>query len=308
MRKVIGVGETILDILFKNGQPFRAVPGGSVFNGFVSLSRAGIPVEFISELGRDKIGQIIRDFMDENGLTTDYVDCFPMGKSPISLAFLDDDRNAEYLFYKDYPSQRLEVMYPKIEANDIFIFGSYYALNPALRGRILELLEYAAERKAIIYYDPNFRNAHAHEAMKLKSSFLENFEFSDIIRGSDEDFKNIFGHADMREIYENEIRFYCNTLITTNGDRGVDLFYGNNSLHIDSESTEVASTIGAGDNFNAGILLGLIKHHVYRENLKDMTEEDWEKVIRCGIDFATESCKTYENYVSREFAAGYMGQ
>lgn len=37
MRKVIGIGETILDIIFKNDQPHTAVPGGSVFNGLVSL-------------------------------------------------------------------------------------------------------------------------------------------------------------------------------------------------------------------------------------------------------------------------------
>lgn len=37
MRKVIGIGETVLDIIFKNGKPTEAVPGGSTFNGIVSL-------------------------------------------------------------------------------------------------------------------------------------------------------------------------------------------------------------------------------------------------------------------------------
>jgi hypothetical protein len=32
MRKVIGIGETILDIIFENEQPRRAVVGGSVLN------------------------------------------------------------------------------------------------------------------------------------------------------------------------------------------------------------------------------------------------------------------------------------
>ena len=35
MRKVIGIGETILDIIFRGDQPSAAVPGGSVFNGIV---------------------------------------------------------------------------------------------------------------------------------------------------------------------------------------------------------------------------------------------------------------------------------
>ena len=49
MRKVIGIGETILDILFKDSQPMAAVPGGSVFNGIISLGRLGVNVTFISE-------------------------------------------------------------------------------------------------------------------------------------------------------------------------------------------------------------------------------------------------------------------
>lgn len=39
MLRVIGIGETVLDILFKNDQPQKAVPGGSTFNSIVSLGR-----------------------------------------------------------------------------------------------------------------------------------------------------------------------------------------------------------------------------------------------------------------------------
>ena len=56
MRKVIGIGETILDIVFKNNQPTKAVPGGSVFNGLISLGRAGVDATLISEVGNDRVG------------------------------------------------------------------------------------------------------------------------------------------------------------------------------------------------------------------------------------------------------------
>ena len=102
MRKVIGIGETILDIIFRNNRPHTAVPGGSTFNGLISLGRLGVPVSFISEVGNDHVGDIIRDFMKENNISTRYVDRFPDGKSPISLAFLDNDSNADYTFYKVY--------------------------------------------------------------------------------------------------------------------------------------------------------------------------------------------------------------
>ena len=153
MRKVIGIGETILDIIFRGGQPTAAVPGGSVFNGIVSLGRIGVPICFISETGNDHVGNIILNFMRENNIPTDHVNVFPDGKSPVSLAFLNNRSDAEYIFYKDYPKQRLDVEYPQIQEDDIVIIGSYYALNPVLRDKVLELLERAHDMHAIIYYD-----------------------------------------------------------------------------------------------------------------------------------------------------------
>lgn len=305
MRKIIGIGESILDIIFKNNRPHTAVPGGSVFNGLVSLGRLGVPVSFISEVGNDKVGEIIRNFMEENHISTEFIDHFPNGKSPISLAFLDNDNNANYVFYKDYPAQRLDVALPPIQEDDILIFGSYYSLNPALRERIVEILQFAKEKKAIVYYDPNFRKAHAHEAIHLKPALLENLEYADIVRGSDEDFVNLFGEADTQQVYKNHIRFYCNRFISTHGAKGVHLYTNQLDEHFNAPAIQPVSTIGAGDNFNAGILFGLMKYGIRHNDLPTLGKETWEKVIRCGIDLSTEVCLSYDNYVSREFAERY---
>ena len=308
MRKVIGIGETILDIIFKENQPYKAVPGGSVFNGLISLSRLDIPVSFISEIGNDHVGDIIADFLKENKISTDYVDRFPDGKSPVSLAFLDNDNNANYIFYKDYPKQRLDVPLPRINEDDIFVFGSYYALNPVLRERMVEFLQYAKERKAIIYYDPNFRKAHAHEAIRLIPTVLDNLEYADIVRGSDEDFHNLFSKTESAHIYEAHIKFYCHDFITTHGPQGVNLFTDRFKLHYDSKPVVPVSTIGAGDNFNAGIIYGLLKYDVRHQDLKTLDKETWSKIIGCGIDLSTEVCQSYNNYISREFAHSYTQQ
>ena len=71
MRKIIGIGETILDIIFRNNQPSHAVPGGSTFNTLISLGRLGVPATFISEIGKDTVGDIIIDFMKKNGVCTE---------------------------------------------------------------------------------------------------------------------------------------------------------------------------------------------------------------------------------------------
>ncbi len=307
MRKIFGIGETILDIIFKDGAPHKAVPGGSVFNGLISLARTGLPVTFISEIGNDHVGDIIQAFMLENNLSTEYIDRFPDGKSPVSLAFLNEQNDASYLFYKDYPKQRLEVGFPRINEDDIFIFGSYYALNPVLRDRMVEFLQYAQERKAIIYYDINFRKAHAHEAIRLMPTVLDNLEYADIVKASDEDLMSLFGKTDVEEIYKDHIRFYCKNFIETQGAGEINLFTETQHEQYAVPPIQPVSTIGAGDNFNAGILFGLLKYEVTYEQLKSTDKSIWSKIIGCGIDFAAESCRSYDNYISREFAEKYAG-
>ena len=303
MRRVIGIGETILDILFKNNQPQAAVPGGSVFNGIVSLGRAGANVTFISEVGEDHVGKIILGFMKENGICTDNVMVYPERKSPVSLAFLNEKNDAEYSFYKDYPNLRLDIDMPKITAEDIVMFGSFYAVTPQLREKVKELLDNAREAGAIIYYDVNFRSTHAHEAIKLMPTILENFEYADIVRGSTEDFGNMFGMTDADKVYQQKVGFYCSRFICTNGSEKLCLRTKTLKKDYPVEPLQTVSTIGAGDNFNAGLVFGLLKNRIRRNDLDELNDTDWDKIIASGMSFSKEVCMSLNNYISKEFAA-----
>ena len=302
MRKVIGIGETILDIVFKNGQPNKAVPGGSVFNGLISLGRAGVDATLISEVGNDRVGDTILNFMKENGVKNDHVCVYPDSKSPVSLAFLNEKNDAEYIFYKDYPKLRLDVELPEINSDDIVMFGSFYAVSPLIRNKVKELLDKARSVGAIIYYDVNFRSTHKNDAIKLLPTILENFEYADIIRGSNEDFENMFGMTDADKIYKGKVAFYCPRFICTNGGESVCLRTSSLTKDYEVAPLQTVSTIGAGDNFNAGLVYGILKNRIRRADLDELTEEDWDKIIASGMAFSREVCVSLDNYVSKEFA------
>lgn len=305
MRKVIGIGETILDILFRDGQPQAAVPGGSVYNAVISLGRMGQNVTFISETGNDRVGEMILANMRENGVDTANVNVFPEGKSPVSLAFLNERNDAEYIFYKDYPRQRLEVNMPEISSDDIIMIGSYFAITPVLRDKVKELLDRAHDAGAIIYYDVNFRSTHANEAIKLMPTIIENFEYANILRGSTEDFQNMFRQPDADKVYSNHVGFYCPNFICTDADGDVRLRTKHVCKDYPVTPLKAVSTIGAGDNFNAGVVYGLLKYRVRRADLAELTEADWDAIICCGMDFSADVCKSVSNSVSKEFAESY---
>ena len=303
MRKVIGIGETVLDIIFRNNQPVSAVPGGSTFNAIISLGRCGVTTSFISETGNDRVGRNIIQFLKDNGCQADAVNVYPDSKSPISLAFLNDQNDAEYIFYKDHPNDRLDFTYPQVEADDLVLFGSYYALNPVIRPQVKGFLEYAHQRGAILYYDVNFRASHQHEVMKLTPNLLENFELADVVRGSSEDFDILFRKVDADSVYRSQISFYTKKFIYTQGGKPVELRAdGGFSKQYPVAAVKPVSTIGAGDNFNAGFLFGIIKNNIRRSDIANgLTEEQWDSVISSGLLFSKEVCSSLYNYISPEF-------
>lgn len=308
MRKIIGIGETVLDIIFKDGAVVKAVPGGSTFNSMMSLGRMGLNVSFISEVGNDKVGKMILDALRESGVDASSVCSFSDGKSPLSLAFLNSNNDAEYLFYKDYPNNRLEVEFPVINADDIVVYGSYFVLNPVLRNKTKAFLEYARECGAILYYDVNFRKNHVTERVKLGEAIIENLEFADIVRGSTEDFENLYSLSDAARIYKEKIKFYCPNFICTQGGGEVALFSKAGAKRYAPNKVNVVSTVGAGDNFNAGVVYGLVAGGIDREKLYSMSQDEWDKVARCGLDFSSHACTLLDNYVDKEWAEEYKKQ
>ena len=304
MRKVIGIGETVLDIIFKNEQPIGAVPGGSVFNGLISLGRSGINTTFISETGNDRVGRNIIQFLKDNHVDASNISVYPETKSPVSLAFLNDQNDAEYIFYKDHPHDRLDFVYPDIQPDDIVMYGSYYAVNPVIRPQMQSFLEYARSHGAILYYDVNFRASHRDEVMKLRANILENLEYADIVRGSKEDFEVMFNMKEAETVYRSQISFYCKNFIYTQGAEPLEVRgVGGLNKQYPVLPTETVSTIGAGDNFNAGFVLGMMKDGVTRENLENgLAEEQWDKLIEQAQQFSVNVCKSIHNSVDLTFA------
>lgn len=98
MRKVYTIGDCVLDIIFENNIPVEAKPGGSFLNSSVSLGRLGINVSLISELGNDRVGNQIKNFLLENGVDIKHISYFSDTNSNLALAFLDENKNADYSF------------------------------------------------------------------------------------------------------------------------------------------------------------------------------------------------------------------
>ena len=293
MQRVIGIGETVLDILFREDQPQTAVPGGSTFNSIVSLGRAGVECAMVTEVGGDHVGDLICRYLQENGVSPEYVCRHEKVKSPISLAFLDEHNDAQYIFYKDHASLSLDGKLPTFGKDDEVLYGSYFAINPVIRPVVGKLLRGAREAGAWLYYDVNFRKNYIADLLELMPHIEENMRLADVVRGSTEDFEYLYGLLDGEAIYE-RVRRYCPTLILTDGARPIRLYTPEGCKSYPVEKIATVSTIGAGDNFNAGYIYAKLKGLDDRIGMAQRWSQDVCRQMGNNIsDALVEYLKTY---------------
>lgn len=298
-RKVIGVGEAILDILFREGQPVAAVHGGSSFNSIISVGRAGVPCTFVGYTGADIVGRQTVDFLHANGVGTDHFQLRQGEKSAVSLAFLGENKDASYLFYREPSHVSSFWTLPTMERGDVLLFGSYYAVCTGMRPLIEQLLDRAAQAGAIVYYDINFRRNHKDELEFLMPVFLENFRQSTVIRSSADDIEVMFASRDARDIYNMYISRYCPFFICTAGAGQIIVCTPGGCYDFQAPPIEdVVSTVGAGDSFNAGFACALIWEGIMPEDLPLIGRDVWQRLVATACRFAGETCRSTENYIN----------
>lgn len=305
MRKVYTIGETVYDIIFKDGKPADAKPGGALLNSAVSLGRLGADVSLVGDLADDAVGKLILKFLSRNGVKTDNIFTYTDAHSRLALAFLDAENNAEYSFYKIRKKGKAELNYPEINKGDIVLFGSFYAIKPELHDDLTEFIEKARNAGAVIVYDPNFRKAHLKDLEQLRPMIIQNMELAHIVKGSDEDFLNVFGTDNAPNTYEKVGKLTDAVLIYTANRHGVWLHTNNLSKHYDALAIRPVSTIGAGDTFNSGIAYGILVDDLNFSSAHVISEKRWDTLIGTSIQFSGHVCMHYDNYISADFARHY---
>lgn len=306
-RRVIGIGETVLDIIIRNGKPEAAVPGGSTFNAMISLGRtlghltSPVPVTMITSIGDDAVSDIVTSFMLANNVSTEGVVRHQNSQSTVSLAMLDENNNARYEFFRDAHEHDFEAPQLSFSAGDVVLFGSFFAVNPKTGPVTRELVRRAREAGAIVYYDINFRKNHLADLPVLKGFIEENCAMSGIVRGSSEDIEAIYGTADAETVYREHISALCDTFICTKGALPAEVFTPAGRWEFPVVDVETVSTIGAGDNFNAGILYGLIVNGFAQSDVPCLDGDAWGRIVPVSMRFSAEVCSSLYNYVGEDF-------
>lgn len=298
---VYTLGESLLDILVDSISNITARPGGAMLNTAVSLGRSDVNVSLITELGDDSTSGQIISFLKSNNVFTDFIKIYKDNNTSLAIALLDENKKPKYTFIKNYPEDRKLSEIPNFNNGDILLFGSLYSLDKKIRNSILSIINGAIKKNATLIYDPNIRNIHHLKDKELMKSLLQNIKLSNIIKGSDEDFANIFGSSnqsvqisELRKLNKNAL------IIITLGADGVIADLEGQSIKLPAIKTKIISTIGAGDAFSAGIILALERQRLQNKSFKNTETNSVKDLLNSGLKYSAMVCNSLDNYIPKE--------
>ena len=295
MSKIFTIGDSVMDILFKDDKPMEALCGGSSLNASITLGRLGAPVSLVSQCSSDVVGEMICKFLTSNKVSDKYVTRVADLPSNLALAFLDNNNDARYSFYKNHKGD--SVNYPTdVNRGDIILLGSSFAIRREIRKPLVEFLNNAREKGALIIYDPNIRCPDASLSSDVMSMICENMSLSHLVKGSNEDFQTISQKNCSLEVFQWMQSFTDAALIYTANKHGVDVHSNSFQNHYTVPSITPLSTIGAGDTFNAAMAYYLWNNSIDYTQIHTLNSSQWQSLVSLAVKYAQKVCESYDNY------------
>ena len=298
MRKIITIGESVLDTLYRGNQPVKAFVGGRLACAAASLGTMGHTVALVSECATDRVGDLIVDFLERHHVDTHFIDRYTDGNTPVAAIFAGENGERDTIInYRHYPADRFDVIWPRIDENDIVLFGSLYAIDTPQRERLFELVNYAAQRKAILLYLPGFQHGIHYRITRVMPAILENLEIADLVIAHDRDLHDIFPGESAEEAFHNHIEYYADTYLHIAANLDVTMMRRGEKFT--ATTKKATNLLGWQAGFTAGIIDQLITRDINRDDIQHIESTMWQDIIAKACDIATLCAASDDNTYER---------
>ena len=297
MKNLITFGEIMMRLAtqgylrFSQANSFDIIYGGGEANVAISLANFGIPVEFVTRLPNNDIGQSALMELRKHNVGTKYI---IEGGERLGLYFLETGavNRASKVIYDRSNSAMSQIEPGMVDWENIFKNAQWFhwtgitpAISKSAADSCLEAIKIASEMGITISTDLNYREKLWKYDCDREKIMTELTSYCDIILGNEEDAEKHFGikpeAIDVNKNGENvkaeSFLSVCEQMLnkfprakkvitTLRGSISAShnvwsgiLFDGKNMFKSkEYQITHIVDRVGGGDSFMAGLIYGLI--------------------------------------------------
>jgi len=299
MKKVITFGEIMLRLSphgflrFSQTNSFDAVYGGGESNVAVSLANYGIPVDFVTRLPKNDIGQCALMEMRKRGVGTEQI---VFGGDRLGIYFLETgavSRGSKVVYDRAH-SAMAEIKPGMIDWKTVFKNVQWFhwtgitpAISQGAADVCLDAVKMASKMGITISTDLNYRAKLWTYGIESELIMTELTSYCDIILGNEEDAEKHFGikpegldiTKEGHKVKAGAFLSVCKQMmkkfpkaskvittlrgsISASHNTWAGVLYDGKNLYQSKEYqiTHIVDRVGGGDSFMGGLIYGLINH------------------------------------------------
>ena len=297
MEKIVTFGEIMLRLAppdhlrFIQTQSFDVIYGGGEANVAVSVANYGLPVEYVTRLPKNDIGDACLNFIRQYGVGTSHI---VRGGDRLGIYFLEHgavQRGSKVIY--DRANSALATIEPGMVDWDAAFAGAgwfhWTGITPAISegaaAVCLEAVKKAKEMGLTVSCDLNYRSK-LWKWGKQPGEVMEGLvEYTDVAIGNEEDADKVFGiHAEEVDVTKGNVeadayRSVCNQLnerfpnlktiaITLRGSLSAShntwgaILWDAGNVYVSPvyDITHIVDRVGGGDSFMGGLIYGLLTY------------------------------------------------
>ena len=308
MKKVVTFGEIMLrlspaeNLRFSQVNNFDVVYGGGESNVAVSLANYGVPVEFVTRLPKNDLGECALMEMRKRGVGTQHI---AFGGDRLGIYFLETgavSRGSKVVYDRAH-SAIAEIESGMINWDSVFDGVEWFhwtgitpAISQGAADVCLEAVKAASAKGITISTDLNYRAKLWNYGGDREAIMTELTSYCDVILGNEEDAEKHFGihpegldvHKHGHEVKAASFKSVCEQMmnkfprakkvittlrgsISASHNTWAGVLYDGKKMYETRQYqiTHIVDRVGGGDSFMGGLIYGLLNYPENDQNALD---------------------------------------
>ncbi|MCP4492337.1 MAG: carbohydrate kinase [Gammaproteobacteria bacterium] len=290
-------GEALFDVFVDDTKAdadsllFTARAGGSPFNVSIGISRLGKKSALLTGISNDRLGKQLVQILQRELVSTEYL-LRSDRRTTLSLVNLDDSGTPEYSLYGEGSADCGVQIVDLPEINNVISgihFGSYSLVVKPVAEAFASLL--ASNRERFISLDPNVRPTIEADMDIWRERVLQYSRHTDLLKISAEDIDSLYPGLSRENIATDWLDGGISLVVITDGGNDCKA-WSKTAGHIckPSMAGTIVDTVGAGDSFQAAMLVGLTDLGDPKQVVENLSYKELDELINYSLAAASITC------------------
>ncbi|OQB23601.1 MAG: 5-dehydro-2-deoxygluconokinase [Firmicutes bacterium ADurb.Bin182] len=278
MYDIIAIGELLMDFTpagksKRNNLLYECNPGGGVANLAAAAAKFGANVLFISKVGNDSFGHMLKDAVTTGGVDSSRIVFSGEYQTTLAFVHLFENGERDFTFYRrtgaDAMLRKEDVDFSLIANARLLHISSLNMTNDTSADVIRSAVKKAKEFGVPVSYDPNWRPLLWTDEKTCKARMAEGLSLADIIKAGEEELAYITDEPDTETSARKLLNNGARLVIVSKGESGSEYYHKNGSGSIDAVPVRAVDATGAGDCYFGTALTLILKEIPDLDNIEE---------------------------------------